>query len=334
MSDDHGVRRRTKFPSFDFFVSDWLAGAFRYDLTRVQQAVMLDLMARAWENGGELPDEPARLATLLNMDHEAWARDGAPLIDHCCDREDGRLLFVRPFNLPRQYAEALARTDRQADRGRRRAEGAERDPGGRFQPRLDMEPTVAGMPSSHPLAIAPAHDLASAPAPAIVPERKTAAAARSSSVLGTHVEQTPPDVVEKEAPDVVQRLWRLWHRLTSKLGTPDLAPPLSKGNAVQVARRLEVYGEHVLALVLLLASKDDFDDGYYRRIGFQGVMTLRPILRHGEPPQERTDHVAAIAEHLPRHATMYGYELQALALEGFDDAIEYAHKLGWRIEGI
>jgi hypothetical protein len=118
------VSKAKAYPSFDFFTADWLAGAHRYELTREQQAVMLDLAARASSNGGRLPADPAKLVLMLGMDRATWVAVGAPVVAYCCPEppEDGELLFVRPFDLARQYADAVERSNAPAARGRRSAE--------------------------------------------------------------------------------------------------------------------------------------------------------------------------------------------------------------------
>jgi uncharacterized protein YdaU (DUF1376 family) len=83
-------------PWFPFYARDWLLSRTVRLLTYEQKGVYIDLLANAWDWGGDgepcLPNDPRALAQLLGLQYpQRWRKVAQPLIDQCFVEREGRL---------------------------------------------------------------------------------------------------------------------------------------------------------------------------------------------------------------------------------------------------
>jgi uncharacterized protein YdaU (DUF1376 family) len=80
-----------KFPSFNWFPTDWIGGTA--ELSAEQKGVFADLLSYAWEQTPPctLPDNEVVLAKLGGIPLARWRKIGQPILDKFEKTDDGRL---------------------------------------------------------------------------------------------------------------------------------------------------------------------------------------------------------------------------------------------------
>jgi uncharacterized protein YdaU (DUF1376 family) len=76
-----------KYPWMPLFWGDFLANTMH--LSAQEAGAYLFLIAHAWEHGGEIPNEPVRLARIAHVRHDQWKKVWASLEDFFEIARDG-----------------------------------------------------------------------------------------------------------------------------------------------------------------------------------------------------------------------------------------------------
>lgn len=117
-----------KFPYFNFFPTDWIAGTA--ELTPEQLGAFINLLAYAWEQDppASLPDNEATLARLAGLTVQRWRKIGEPIRRRLEKGEDGRLRNPKQWRVYLNMCEHRERRSVAGKAGNEKRWGSQSDP--------------------------------------------------------------------------------------------------------------------------------------------------------------------------------------------------------------
>jgi uncharacterized protein YdaU (DUF1376 family) len=106
-----------KFPSFNWFPTDWIGGTA--ELSAEQKGVFVDLLSYAWEQTPPctLPDNEVVLAKLGGIPVARWRKIGQPILEKFEKTEDGRLRNGKLFRVYENMCEHRQRRQKAGAHG-------------------------------------------------------------------------------------------------------------------------------------------------------------------------------------------------------------------------
>lgn len=134
---------REESPAYQWYVKDWRSSRKVQLMSFKVRGMYREMLDEQWDSCASLPNDPAQLRLLLGGSDADWKKHLPELRLNFRVLDDGTLLNDR---IEKERAKQVKRRQEGSNGGKARAEGAERDHGGRFQPAV--QPATAGPPAS------------------------------------------------------------------------------------------------------------------------------------------------------------------------------------------
>lgn len=116
-----------KFPHFNFFPTDWIAGTA--EMSAEQQGAFINLLAYAWEQDppASLPENEATLARWAGLTVQRWRKIGEPIRKRLELGEDGRFRNPKQYRVYLEMCQFRERRSKAGQMGNDKRWGSQRD---------------------------------------------------------------------------------------------------------------------------------------------------------------------------------------------------------------